>query len=143
MSKSFVFDKNTQFISDIWQHLCQMLKIDAKLFTVYHLKTDGQTERVNAVIKHYFWAFINYMQDDWIKWLSDAEFSVNNTPFLITLASPFLANSRQNLCLKFEFLKSLPAKLTTQARIKLLNIEEFIKKMKDLIKHLQNEILIV
>ena len=36
----FVSDKDTQFISDIWQHLYQMLKINAKLFTTYHLKID-------------------------------------------------------------------------------------------------------
>ena len=30
-----------------------MLKIDAKLFTVYHSETDDQTEWMNAVIKYY------------------------------------------------------------------------------------------
>ena len=142
MPKSLISDKGTQFTSDIWQHLYQMLKIDVKLFTVYHLKTDEQTERVNTVMKHYFWAFVNYMQNDWAKWLSDVEFSVNNIPFLIILTSPFLTNSKQNLCLKFKFSESLPAELITQTRIKLLNIKEFIKKMKELIKHLQNEMLI-
>lgn len=34
--KSFVSDRGTQFISDVWEHLCQMLKIDVKLFTAYH-----------------------------------------------------------------------------------------------------------
>ena len=82
------------------------------------------------------------MQDDWAKWLSGAEFSVNNALFLITLASPFLANSRQNPCLGFEPSESLPVELTAQARIKLLNVEEFIKKMKELTEHLQNEMLI-
>ena len=33
-------------------------------------------------------------------------------------------------------------KLTAQIRIKLLNIKEFIKKIKKFTKHLQNEILI-
>ena len=143
LPKSLMSDRGTQFISDIWQHLYQILKINIKLFTTYHLKTDEQTERVNAVIKHYLWAFINYMQDDWAKWLSDAEFSANNTSFSITLASPFLANFRQNLCLRFKLFESLPAELTAQIRIKLLNIKEFIKKIKKLTEHLQNEMLIV
>ena len=38
-----------------------MLRIDAKYFTAYHLKTDGQTERLNAIMKHYLQAFVNYM----------------------------------------------------------------------------------
>ena len=44
-----------------------MLKIDAKLFTAYHSEMDGQTERVNAVMEYYLWAFVNYMQNDWAK----------------------------------------------------------------------------
>ena len=111
--ESLMSDRNTQFIFNIWQHLYQMLKINIKLFTVYHSEMNEQTERVNAVMKHYFWVFVNYMQNDWVKWLSGAEFSVNNAFFSITLASPFLANFRQNLCLEFKFFKSLPAELTT------------------------------
>ena len=89
----FLSDWGTQFTSDVWSHLCQMLKIDAKLFTAYHPETDDQTERMNAVMKHYLQAFCNYMQNDWAKWVSGAEFSANNAPSAITLASPFLVNS--------------------------------------------------
>ena len=64
LSESLVSDRDTQFISDIWQHLCQMLKINVKLFITYHPETDEQTERVNAVMKHYLQIFINYMQND-------------------------------------------------------------------------------
>ena len=141
--ESFVFNKNIQFISDIWQHLYQMLKINIKLFITYHSEINEQTERVNAVIKYYFWAFVNYIQNDWIKWFSDAEFSVNNTPFSITLIFPFLTNSEQNPHLRFKFSELLSVKLTAQVRIKLLNVKKFIKKMKKLTEHLQNKILIV
>ena len=89
-----------------------MLKIDAKLFIVYHSEMNEQIERVNAVIEHYFQAFVNYMQNDWVKWLSDTEFSVNNAPSLTTLVSPFLTNSEQNPCLGFKLPESLPAELT-------------------------------
>ena len=57
-------DRDTQFTSDIWQHLYQMLKINVKLFITYHSEMNRQTERVNAVIEHYLCAFVNYMQDD-------------------------------------------------------------------------------
>ena len=82
------------------------------------------------------------MQDDWAKWLPGAEFSANNTPSSTTLASPFLANSGQNPHLGFKPPEPLPAELTAQARIKLLNVKEFTKKMKELTEHLQNEMLI-
>ena len=82
------------------------------------------------------------MQNDWIKWLSDAEFSVNNAFFLITLVSSFLTNSKQNFYLGFKFSESLPAELITQVRIKLFNVEKFTKKMKELTEYLQNKMLI-
>ena len=93
LPESFLSDWGMQFTSDVWSHLCQMLKIDAKLFTAYHSETDDQTEWINTVMKHYLWAFCNYMQDDWAKWVLGAEFSANNAPSATTLASPFLANS--------------------------------------------------
>ena len=34
--KFFLSDRDIQFIFNVWNHLCQMLKIDAKLFTAYH-----------------------------------------------------------------------------------------------------------
>ena len=142
LSKFFVFDKDTQFIFDVWEHLCKMLKIDVKLFIAYHSEIDDQTERVNAVMKYYFRVFVNYMQNDWVKWLSSIEFAINNASFLITLTFLFLVNFEQNSRLKFEFFESLFAKLTTQSRVKLINIEKFIKKMKEFTEHLRDEMLI-
>ncbi len=83
--------------------MCKMLKINFKLSTMYHSEINDQIERINAVMKHYLWIFINYMQNDWAKWLSEVEFIVNNASSLITLTSLFLINSSQNSCLDFEF----------------------------------------
>ena len=44
--------------------------------------------------------------------------------------------------MRFESFESLFAKFTTQFRVKLMNIEKFIKKMKELTEHLRNEMLI-
>ena len=92
----FVFNKNIQFIFDVWNYLCQMLKIDVKLFIAYHFEIDNQTKRFNIVMKHYFRVFVNYMQNDWIKWILDVEYFVNNVSFSIILISFFLINSSQN-----------------------------------------------
>ena len=138
----FLSDWGMQFTSDVWSHLCQMLKIDVKLFTAYHPETDGQTEQINAVMKHYLWAFCNYMQDDWAKWVLGAEFSANNALSAITLASPFLANSGQNPHLEFKPSESLLTDITTQSWVKLINVENFTKRMKELTEHLHNEMLI-
>ncbi len=140
--KFFMSDQDTQFIFDVWKHMCKMLKIDAKLSTTYHSEIDNQIKRVNAVMKHYLWVFVNYMQNDWAKWLSEVEFVVNNASSSITLTSLFLINLSQNSRLDFKFFESLFKNLTFQAWDKLINVEEFIKKMKKLIEHLHDEMLI-
>ena len=119
-----------------------MLRIDAKYFTAYHSETDKQTEHLNAIMKHYLQAFVNYMQDNWTKWIPDAEFTVNNALSVITLASSFLVNFSQNPHLEFKPSESLVTDLTVQQWIKLLDIENFTKKMKDLTEHLRVEMLI-
>ena len=94
-------------------------------------------------MKHYFRVFVNYMQNDWIKWFSSIEFVINNASFSIILIFFFLINLKQNSRLRFETFEFLFAKLTTQSRIKLINIEKFIKKIKKLIEHSRDEMLIV
>ena len=142
LSESFVSDCGTQFTSEVWSHLCQMLRINAKYFTAYHSETDEQMEHPNAIMKHYLQVFVNYMQDNWTKWIPGAEFTANNAPSAITLASPFLANSGQNPHLEFKPPEPLATDLTAQQQIKLLDIENFTKKMKDLTEHLRVEMLI-
>ncbi len=140
--KFFISDQDTQFIFDVWKHMCKMLKIDVKLLTIYHFKINDQIKRINAVMKHYLQVFVNYMQNNWVKWLSEVKFIINNASSLITLTSFFLINLNQNSCLDFKFSESLLKNLTFQAQDKLINVKEFIKKMKKLTEHLRDEMLI-
>jgi len=57
----FMSDRDTQFIFNVWKHMCKMLKINIKLSTTYHSEIDDQIERINAVMKHYLQVFVNYM----------------------------------------------------------------------------------
>ncbi len=111
--KFFMSDRDTQFIFNVWKHMCKMLKINVKLSTTYHSEIDDQIKRINAIMKHYLWVFVNYMQNDWAKWLSEVKFVVNNASSLITLASLFLINLNQNSRLDFEFSESLLENLTS------------------------------
>ena len=66
-----------------------MLGIKGMPSTAYHPQTDGQTERVNQELEVYLRFYINYQQDDWSRWLDQAEFvqnsnfheAIQNTPF--------------------------------------------------------------
>ncbi len=111
----FMSDWDTQFIFDVWKHMCKMLKINTKLSTTYHFEINDQIKKINAVMKHYLQVFVNYMQNDWTKWLSEVEFIINNTLLLITLASFFLINSSQNLHLNFKSSEFLFKNFTFQA----------------------------
>ena len=73
---------------------------------------------------------------------TSAEFAANNAPSATTLASPFLVNSGQNPHLGFKPSEPLVTDLTAQQQIKLLDIENFTKKMKDLTEHLRVKMLI-
>ena len=67
LPRSIISDCGSQFVSDFWKFLCKKLGVVARLSTAWHPKTDGQTERINGVMKQYLRAFINYLQDDWLE----------------------------------------------------------------------------
>ena len=87
-----VSDRGKLFVSKFWSSLCHLLDIKANLSTAYHPETDGQTERVNQILKQYIRLYINYQQDDWVPLLPLAEFAYNNTPHSTTQVTPFFAN---------------------------------------------------
>ena len=74
-----------------------MLGIKTKLSTVFHLQTDGQTERMNQELEQYLRFFIKHRQKDWPEWLVAAEFAINNKVHMVTKVSPFIANYSKEL----------------------------------------------
>jgi hypothetical protein len=84
-----VSDRGPQFASDFWKQLCKRLGIERTLSTAFHPQTDGQTERVNAIMEQYLRYYVNYLQDDWAEWLPLAEFAANNQASETTGFSPF------------------------------------------------------
>jgi hypothetical protein len=99
---ALISNRDTQFIFDFWKLMCRRLKIDVKLFIEYHSKIDDQIEKVNVIMKLYLWAYVNYMQDDWTQWLSNAKFASNNIDFFSVLAFSFLVNFEQHSRVRFE-----------------------------------------
>jgi len=91
MPASIVTDRGSIFTSQFWSSLCFYMKARRKLSTTFHPQTDGQTERQNQTLEHYLRCYINYRQDDWVKWLPQAEFAYNNAAHSSTGTSPFFA----------------------------------------------------
>jgi hypothetical protein len=64
------------------------------LSTAFHPEMDGQTERTNATLEQYLWAYCNYQQNNWKQLLPIVEFCYNNTKSESTGVTPFYANFR-------------------------------------------------
>ncbi len=85
-------DRDSVFTSEFWQTLTELLHINTNLSTAFHPQTDGQTERVNAILEQYLRAYVNFSQDDWTTFLISAEFSYNNSWHSSIETTPFYAN---------------------------------------------------
>lgn len=60
--------------------------------TTYRPETDGQLERLNAVMEQYLRNYVSYQQNDWVKWLPMTKFAANNHQSSATNSTPFLGN---------------------------------------------------
>ena len=136
LPRSIISDRGTQFVNDFWQFLCKRLGIDVRLSTAWHPETDGQTERINGVMEQYLRAFVNYQQDDWIRWLPLAEFVGNNTVSSTTKVSPFFANKGFHPRMGFEALDN------STVNDKELAADEFATRMEELQEVLRNQMLL-
>jgi len=74
------------------EEFMKALGMERQLSTVYHLQTDGQTERINQEIGTFLWHYVNYQQDNWMDWLAAAEFQYNDKKHAVTERTPFELN---------------------------------------------------
>ena len=87
-----VSDHRPQFVAEFQRHLCWILQIEVKLSTAFYPKTDRQTKAKNKEIEHYLQTYVDYLQENQVKWLALAEFAANNAPSATTTVSLFYAN---------------------------------------------------
>jgi len=92
--RSIISDCGLQFVSEFWKAFCELLEIEEQLSTAYHPQTDGQSERMNAIMDKYLRAYINYQQNNWVSLLATCEFSANHHFSEYLKSSPFLVNYR-------------------------------------------------
>lgn len=91
LPETIVSDRGTTFMSHFWNSVLSQLKINPTPSTAFHPQTDGQVERINALLEDYLRHYVSLEQTDWAHWLALAEFSYNNTPSASTKCSPFFA----------------------------------------------------
>ena len=96
LPQSIVTDRGTTFLSKFFTSLSKLLDIKQKISTSYHPQTDGQTERVNAILESYLRNYVNFQQDNWVDLLPLAEFAYNNSESTTTKETPFYINYGQH-----------------------------------------------
>jgi len=128
LSRSIVFNRDSQFISIVWTSLCLRLDIKVKLFIDYHSQINDQTERANQNVKWYLRSYCSYMQDDWFAWLSMTEFVNNNAISSSIEQSMFFLN--KNFHFHMSFNSNSTEYEITQARIEADKAENIFEHMK-------------
>jgi hypothetical protein len=77
--KTIISDKGFIFVARFWEQLHECLDTHLIRSSTYHPQTDGQTERVNQIIKNMLRAYLLTDGPKWDKHLPLAEFSYNNS----------------------------------------------------------------
>nr|GEU63908.1 hypothetical protein CTI12_AA187700 [Tanacetum cinerariifolium] len=116
------------------------MRTDLNFSMSFHPQTDGQTERVNALLELYLWHYVSANQHDWSKLLDVPQFSYNMQQSEVTGKSPFeLVKGSQPLtpnALAASFEGSSPTAYKTmkewhkQANLAQASFDKAAKKMK-------------
>ncbi len=96
-----ISDKNFIFTLHFWTLVCYHLLIKWKLSIVFHFCIDDQIERQNQILKTYFQAYCNDVQNDWIYPLVMIEFFYNNSIYIATSITSFFAIIKKYSRMKF------------------------------------------
>src|SRR5436190_23848083 len=91
-----ISDRGMTYTSKFWQSLTTQLGIKHKCSTAFHPQMDGQMERMNQTVEQYLRTYINYKQNDWVKYLPIVQYTYNGSENEKTKMTPFFANYRYN-----------------------------------------------
>nr|GEW74946.1 putative reverse transcriptase domain-containing protein [Tanacetum cinerariifolium] len=86
---SIICDRDPRFASNLWKSLQKALGTSLDMSTVYHLETNGQTERTIQTLKDMLRACVIEFRKGWVNHLSLVEFSYNNSYYVSIKAAPF------------------------------------------------------
>ena len=127
LPQSIVSDQGSQFISRMWKSLLKQLNINPLISISHHLETDSQTEHFNQKVKIELYFYVNYLQNNWVCWLSVIEFINNNAVNKSIKMTSFYFNKGFSL---YIFFNSDITKVTTvQKKFQIHSVTEIAKIM--------------
>ena len=115
----------------MWKSLCKWLKITVNLFTVYHSEINDQLKQVNQDVECELRIYCNYVQNDWVKWISMMKFSNNFNIFLIISMILFYFNKEFHSWMNFNL--NTTDYETTCKRLEARKADDIIIQMKELL----------
>lgn len=83
-----VTDQGTNFMSNMFQEVCKILKIDHITTSAYRPQSNGQIERYHRSLAQYIKAFIETDFNNWDKWIPYALLVYNTTKQSSTYYTP-------------------------------------------------------
>lgn len=89
LPKSIISDRDSRFTGKFWTELFRLMGSALHFSTSFRPQTDGQTERVNALLEIYLRHFVSANQADWAKLMDVAQFSYNLQRSEATNKGPF------------------------------------------------------
>ncbi len=128
---SIVSNRDFQFISTMWKSFRKWLRITASLFTVYHSQINDQSKWVNQDVECELRIYCNYMQNDWVKWISMMKFNDNFNIFLITSMTLFYFNKEFHSRMSFD--SDTTDYETTYERLEARKADDIVIWMKELL----------
>jgi hypothetical protein len=73
-----VTNRDFLFIFKFWSFFCYHLWIRLRYNIVYYSQIDEQIEKQNQILEAYLKCYVNYQQNDWVKWFNVVEYAYNN-----------------------------------------------------------------
>ena len=99
-------DRGTQFTSNFWRSLWELMGTQLKFSTAYHPQTQGVVERMNSVVRQMLRCTIHENRgSSWDSLLPTVEMTINSLPNSSTRYSPFFLNYGYHPVLPIELLK--------------------------------------
>ena len=89
LSRDIVSDRDTRFTGKFWVELFKLLSSELKFSTSNHPQTDGQTERINALLEEYLRHYVTTTQKNWVDLMDTAQLCYNLQRSSATGMSPF------------------------------------------------------
>ena len=89
LPRDIVSDRDARFTGRFWVELFKLLGSELKFSTANHPQTNGQTERINALLEEYLMHYVTATQKNWVDLLDTAHLCYNLQRSSKTRMSPF------------------------------------------------------